>query len=74
MSKQLMPNDYRTYHAMVVDACVKLMSRHCLNDDGSQMSEKDLREFFDKQCTYHDEFAGKQSPEEVAEAQWEAIT
>ena len=70
----VIPEDYATFHARVVDACVDLMLGRCINDDGSTMNEEELRYFFGTVCSYEVEFKDKQTPEEVAEAQWEAIT
>lgn len=52
---------YLEYHAKVVQACCNLM--------GEQH-----REFFDKECSYESELAEGLTPEECAEAQYEALT
>jgi hypothetical protein len=52
---------YQVYHEQVVEACAKLM--------GEQ-----VRDFFDKQCDYLEEFMEGADPEEVAQAQYDAVT
>jgi len=66
--------DYATYHEQVVAACVDLMHNHCRNDDGSIMTDDQLRQFFGVVCSYEEEFKENMPPKDVAEAQWEAIT
>lgn len=65
---------YEEFHDKVVAACVGLMLGRCTNDDGSQMTAPQLRVFFGRVCSYEEEFAEGLTPEQVAEAQWEAIT
>ena len=74
MSELVIPEDYAIYHAQVVDACVDLMSGRCINEDGTKMSDEEIRHFFGEVCSYEDEFKDAQKPQDVAEAQWEAIT
>jgi hypothetical protein len=68
------PEDYKAFHEAVTQACVDLMTGRCVNDDGSMWTADEVREFFDKQCSFEEEFAEGMKPAEVAEAQWEAIT
>jgi hypothetical protein len=53
--------EYALYHARVVDACVELMGQN-------------VREFFDEQCDYFEEFECGDKPEDVAQNQYEAMT
>ena len=65
---------YRDFHQKVADACVILMSGRCRNDDGTVMTDLEIQSFFQNVCSYEEEFAEGLTPEQVAEAQWEAIT
>jgi hypothetical protein len=53
--------EYQAYHKQVVEACVKLMGEQA-------------RSFFDTECDYLDEFWEGADPEEVAQAQYDAVT
>jgi hypothetical protein len=53
--------EYSAYHTKVVDACAALMGEN-------------QRQFFDEQCDYFEEFERNEEPDEVAWAQWEALT
>ena len=67
----------KAYQKLVEDvagACVALMSGRCQNDDGSRMSDFEIHRFFQFACSYEEEFAEGMSPEQVAEAQLEAMT
>jgi hypothetical protein len=52
---------YEEYHRRVVEECVKIMG------------EKN-REFFDKVCSYHEEYEAGELPEDVANYQYESLT
>jgi hypothetical protein len=65
---------YQDFHSKVVDACVNLMRGHCINDDGSKMTDLEVTHFFQNVCSYEEEFREGLTPEEVAEAQWDALT
>lgn len=52
--------EYQSYHQQVVAACVA--------DMGEQ-----VREFFDKECDYLDEFTEGRSPEDVAQDQRDSL-
>ncbi|HMD77253.1 MAG TPA: hypothetical protein VKG86_07755 [Terracidiphilus sp.] len=65
---------YRDFHQKVADACVALMSGYCKNHDGSMMSDLEIQSFFQNSCSYEEEFKEGFTPEQVADAQWEAIT
>jgi hypothetical protein len=54
------PEGYAEYHKDVVNACCVLMG-------------EEHRAFFENECTYLDEFADGDKPEDVAQAQLEAI-
>ena len=56
---------YEEYHKAVVDECVRLSQ--FLYDGES------TREFWDKQCSYEDEFREGLTPEECADACIEAL-
>jgi len=49
------------YHKDVVEACVELMG-------------EENRDFFDHQCSYESHYEEGQTPQECAEAQYEALT
>jgi hypothetical protein len=66
--------EYDEYRAAVAQACVELMHGHCNDEDGKPMSDGKIRYFFGVVCSYEDEFKEGLKPEEVAQAQWEAIT
>jgi hypothetical protein len=53
--------EYEAFHQKVVGACVKIMG-------------EEHREFFDMECDYLDEFAEGLDPDEVAQAQYDALT
>jgi len=65
---------YDEYHSKVVEACVDLMRGRITGEDGGADTDEDLRHFFGNACSYEEEFADGQTPKQVAEAQWEAIT
>lgn len=52
--------EYEAYHRKVVDACAALMG-------------EEHRNFFDRECSYVDEFKEGQDPEEVAQNQYDAL-
>jgi hypothetical protein len=62
--------EYRAYHAAVVEACVALFDS---NSSVESIDGRTVRYFFDLNCDYFEEFEEGLSPKECADGQWEAM-